>query len=405
MNRTYKHVWKKFIEMLKQANLPLFWMLISMLAGIASSWFALKQPEYISEIVAGKFEVGFVCVMLLFSLGQCVCTLIANYIKNVTIAKIDRNMEKMASRKVLSLPVSTLEGQDPQKLISRITTDSNMLSTFLLDMTVAELPRLYYMISAFVILCRDYNIKLALAALLTIPLTVIGAFINGALIFGKADKVQAEISALTGHLSEKIVNLPLIKAYTNEERESREGGRLLDNLMKAKNKKAWIDQVNTQLSEAFGKLPNFFVTAVGAVLILNGEITSGIFVGYFLYASKVCTYVTEHIRLWISMKTAQGATYRLAGIMDEKEESQEGISEQLKGDVVSDHVTFAYGDKKILDDVSFTVEEGKLTAFVGYSGCGKTTALNLIERFYEPKQGKITVGGKDISQWGMKYIP
>lgn len=214
------------------------------------------------------------------------------------------------------------------------------------------------------------------------------------------DKVQTEVTSLTGRLAEKIVNLPLIKSYTAEERESIEGRRLLDKLLKVKEKRAWIEQVNTGLKDFFMKIPNFVIIGTGAVMLLSGQITPTIFVGYYLYANKCCDYVGEHILLWIAAKTAQGATYRLSETMEEQEEKQEGSAEPLAGDIRFEHVTFAYGDKKVLDDVSFTAKAGTVTAFVGYSGCGKTTCLNLIERFYTPISGTISIGGRDIQSWG-----
>lgn len=385
--------------MLKTANLPYAWMAVSLALALASNWLALKQPEYIAQIAAGRYEVAFVVTMLLITLAQSVSGLASNFLKNITLARIDRNMERTATRKVMSIPVSTLEQQDPQALISRITTDTTMISTFLMDLVISEPARLYYLISAFVILFKDYNPTLAFSVLLTIPLTFLGSFIGGRLMFGKADKVQTEIAGLTARLSEKIVNLPLIKSYTTEEMESHEGSRLLDGLLKAKEKKAWIELVNTTLRSALAKLPDIFVIFVGAAMILNGQITVAIFVGFYLYSNKCCTYVDNHIALWISMKTAQGATFRLSEIMTEKEESQTGISDRLQGDIRFDHVSFSYGDKKVLDDVSFSINDGTITALVGYSGCGKTTALNLIERFYEPASGTVSIGGRSIQDW------
>jgi ABC-type multidrug transport system fused ATPase/permease subunit len=70
------------------------------------------------------------------------------------------------------------------------------------------------------------------------------------------------------------------------------------------------------------------------------------------------------------------------------------------GDIVFENVSFAYDKEPVLQDVSFTMHKGEKTALVGLSGSGKSTILNLIERFYEPSEGKITLGGKDISQYG-----
>lgn len=120
---------------------------------------------------------------------------------------------------------------------------------------------------------------------------------------------------------------------------------------------------------------------------------------FYQYSGTFIGYVTAHLALWVTVKNAQGATFRLAAILeldDESETREEAIPD---GDIVFKNVSFSYGENKVLDDVSFTIPKGKKTAFVGHSGSGKSTALNLIEAFYRPDAGEITMNGVNINEY------
>lgn len=329
-------------------------------------------------------------------------TMASGYIKNITQVKIDRNMQRSALKKVLSLQVSEIEKGNPREFISRITTDTTLVSSLLLELVIKEIPRLYYMVSAIFLLRDKYDPRLAVTLLATIPILLIGAVIAGNLVFGKADLVQQRTSVLTQKLAEKIVNLPIIKSYNNEAKESADGTRLLGELLTVSKQKAWADKINGFITNFVNFLPRLLTVSVGATLLLRGEITVVSFVAFFQYAQTFINYVSEHVTLWAAVKTAQGATYRLAEIMECAEDSTTGTDEAPNGDIVFRNVSFSYGDKKVLDNVSFTVRAGERTALVGFSGCGKTTTLNLLEQFYQPDDGKITIGGRDIHAWNVK---
>lgn len=103
------------------------------------------------------------------------------------------------------------------------------------------------------------------------------------------------------------------------------------------------------------------------------------------------------MQLWIYLKDAQGATLRLSGLLSLENERTAGHEAAVPGNIEFRDVTFSYGGHPALDRVSFTVEKGKKTALVGFSGSGKSTALNLIEKFYAPQSGAILLNGTDIT--------
>jgi ABC-type multidrug transport system fused ATPase/permease subunit len=124
--------------------------------------------------------------------------------------------------------------------------------------------------------------------------------------------------------------------------------------------------------------------------------TAGFF-AYIMLVTTFRTYVSEHLDLWNYLKQAQGATLRLSEILQQDDERSEGeIEVPASGNIEFRNVSFDYGQGKVLDDVSFVIEKGKKTAIVGLSGSGKSTILNLIEKFYDPDSGEISMAGNDV---------
>ena len=122
--------------------------------------------------------------------------------------------------------------------------------------------------------------------------------------------------------------------------------------------------------------------------------------------------MVAHLTLWVQIKEAQGATNRLSTILEQPDEKPVGDSCGEIGDISFCGVSKSFGDHLVLDNVSFTIEKGKKTALVGFSGSGKSTALNLIEQFYYPESGEIRMGGRPISDFDIRsfrkritYVP
>lgn len=394
-----KGIWRRFIHMLVKSKLPYLWMAAAFLFNIGKSSVELIIPVNIAKVLGAELSVSLLLVIFGLGVLNAALTVASETFKNIALQKIDRNMQRMSIAKIFWLKLKDIEKDDPREFVSRITTDTTLVSTLLLDLVISEIPRLYFMISSVIILFRDYDHRLALALLITIPVTILGSYITGRLTFGKAEAVQGKVAKLTAKLAEKINNFQIIKSYNNEEKETERGQEVIKELEKAKRGAALMVRVKDFVNELANLIPVVFIVVVGAVYLLQKVIDVPTFVVFYQYSGTFIAYVTAHLALWVSVKNAQGATYRLAGILELEDERENRGSAVPDGDIEFKDVTFSYGDKKVLDGVSFSIKKGKKTAFVGYSGSGKSTALNLIEAFYRPDSGTITLGGVDINTY------
>lgn len=395
-------VWKNYFRLIFRSGLPWGLMAVCFLLSMGNAQLALlfanKMAAALTDYRVLSDVVGPLFVVFLIGMATVLIKVVNAHLQAIVTAKVDRNIQRYAVDKVFYLKTADLERGDPRELITRLTEDPTKSSPFLVDLMINEIPRLYYIVVATIQVAQVRRPILTLTLLLTIPVILFGSFISGRITFKVRNKIQGKIAALTARLAEKIDNAETIKAYGTEEQEIADGDRVIMELDKAKKQGAVIDQVNAFIKNMMWFLPLLLIIIPPALLLFRQEITQAEFYAYILIATNFRTYTAEHVQLWIYLKDAQGATLRLSGLLsldNERTASSETVA--VPGDIEFRDVTFSYGGSPALDQVSFTVEKGKKTALVGFSGSGKSTTLNLIEKFYEPQSGAILLNGTDIA--------
>ena len=396
-------VWKNYFHMIFCAGLPWVLMVVCFLLSLGAAQLALvfasEMASALTDYQNIQDAVGPLFAVFLIGMATVLIKVVNAHLQAIVTAKVDRNVQRYAAQKVFYLKTADIESGDPRELITRLTEDTCKNSPFLVDLMINEIPRLYYIVAATVQVMQMGRPFLTLSLLLVVPVIILGAFLAGRLTFKARNRIQAKIAALTARLAEKIDNAETIKAYGTEDKEIADGDAVIMELDKAKKRGALIDQVNAFINNMMWFLPLLLIIIPPALLLFRGEITQNDFYAYILIATTFRTYTAQHLNLWIYLKDAQGATLRLSGLLSlDNERTVPGAVDPKPGDIVFQDVVFSYGEGLALDHVSFTLEQGKKTALVGRSGSGKSTVLNLIEKFYAPQSGTVTMGGVDIAR-------
>ena len=395
-------VWKNYFQMIFRSGPPWALMAVCFLLSLGSAQLALvfanRMAAALTDWTVLSDAVGPLFFVFCIGMATVLIKVVNAHLQAIVTAKVDRSVQRYAVGKVFYLRTADVESGDPRELITRLTEDTCKNSPFLVDLMINEIPRLYYIVVATVQVAQVGRPILTVTLLLTIPVIIFGSFIAGRITFRVRNRIQAKIAALTARLAEKIDNAETIKAYGTEETEIADGDAVIMELDKAKKRGAVIDQVNAFIRNMMWFLPLLLIIIPPATLLFNRQITQAEFYAYILIATTFRTYTAQHLDLWIFLKDAQGATLRLSGLLSlDNEKTASGTAEAVPGDIEFRDVAFSYGDGLALDHVSFTLEKGKKTALVGLSGSGKSTALNLIEKFYAPQEGKILLGGTDVA--------
>lgn len=410
-NKKYKGIWKSFFVMLHKSKLPYMTMILAFAANAINSYITLRIPDLISSLMTDVSEEKMITIFLLGT-ASIIFILLGMFLKYYAQIKIDRNMQYLAVDKIMYLKMDDIEKSDPREIVSRVTTDTKKLSELLMTLAVEEIPRLYFMIGALMRIYKNYDTTLGNVLMVSIPVTIIGSWLVGKITFGKAEAAQAAISRLTARIGEKINNMAVIKSYGSQKKEAESGEQAIKNLEINLKRKAVIDRLGAAATTLVTLIPTVAVIAIGASFVLSGRVETAIFVAYYSLAVTFIGYVAAHMTLWILVKNAQGATYRLSKILEASDETVETVHKGRTGTIEFHDVSKSFGDNLVLDHVSFKLEAGKKTALVGHSGCGKSTVLNLIEQFYYPDSGTITMDSVPVAEWDINsyrnsftYVP
>ncbi len=302
---------------------------------------------------------------------------------------------------MMRMDASSETAQSADTLLSAITIDTKNAVIYVIDFFV-NIPSTIYLLINLYGITNELNPKLMWAMLALIPLYAAYAIILGYWQEKANYRVQMRVGRFTGFLSERIRNLNIIKAYTNEGLEEQNGLQAAQELYKAKLKPVYIQTATQTYTSVAYLLCELLSIVWASYLLKNGEITVEAWMTFFAMIMIVSNQLLSLANIWPNLKLMKGYAVRVARILDAPDEQGGDQAANLSGDIAFSGVTYRYDDSKAaLDNVSFTIPQGKLTAIVGPSGSGKSTALNLIERIYTPASGKITAGGKDVSDMRM----
>lgn len=394
----------RFFALLWKARLPYLWILIYIVISVVVTNVGVNVTEYTAQLYAGNVDfVGVLLPFLMVSLISLVISSISGVLSGLCMARIDRNLRRVIWKKIVRLPFGYYQQNTPKELISRITTDISTISMLIMQVFISALTSLYATARIFAQI-QSYNTRLMVVTLLLLPLQVVIGALAGRLKFGLSDQVNRRTAELTGAISERTGQAMLIKSFSAQEKEYRSIGQRIKALYDISIRDAWVTNFVSPVYVLVGALQFIIIVMVGRGFYASGEISLAQWVAYFAFANQIINYLTAYTGYWTSLKTSEGATRRVAAVMAEEEENCSAGEEasDLHGDIVFDHVGFAYGETALFHDLSLRIPQGKTTAVIGRSGSGKTTLLNLVERLYEPQSGVIRIGQDDISRFQKK---
>lgn len=391
-------IWSEFWKLLKSMQLPWFWMLLAFLCNMFYSEVNLLLPTTTAGLLSGSTDSKVlwdaIVFYILYTTVLCADTLLRCPAQHLAV----RNVRRVLWKRMLNIRMDYYDTNDPSKLMSTVTNDASDAVRNLVFYIVGVIPALYYAIRALSTI-STYNVWLMVSIFMLLPIKILYMFYIGKRRFKTQKGLYQQIGGLTGYLAERVRNLSLIKTYTNEPQELKNGEDAAKQLFDANMKVVKLECTISALATGIGLAQNLIVMVFGVVLLQKGEITLPQWVAFFMFSGTISNTFDTIISYWTDLKTIQGSLARASHLMNVPVET-EGGTPQLPDavDITFENVSFAYGDKQALEDVSFTIPAGTTTAVVGLCGSGKTTLISLLERFYTPDGGCVKLGGIPVSQ-------
>ncbi|MDO5715537.1 MAG: ABC transporter ATP-binding protein [Tissierellia bacterium] len=306
------------------------------------------------------------------------------------------------SRQIGKLPLSFFAHRDLSDLTRTIMTDVEKME----HAYSHAVPQFYGTILStivIVLLVSFNNVKMALAMFWPFPIALLLIFLLKDKKY-KVEKIHAnQMLVVSDKIQEILDNILPIRAYGRTEKTLREFDRILQ---EEEEKKLVSEKMNPLLlapiSSLF-RLGIFSILIVGFGEYLKGGVNLPMLLNVIIVTTILYTPMEGAMTFLMEFLYVTIPAERMREMLDYQTMTGEKISVDHYDIEVKD-VYFSYGDEPVINGVSFTAKQGEVTALVGHSGCGKTTLVNLMLRFYDVEKGRITLGGKDIQDFDPDYL-
>ena len=341
-----------------------------------------------------------VLILLLFVyLGNVLATYGASFLLTNSIQNSMKDLRGAVQDKIRRLPVSYFDKNSYGDVLSRITNDIDTISNAL-QQSLSQVVNSVLSVGLALIMMFSINVRMALVAMIIIPLS----FIVSRIVVGKSQgyfKMQQDaLGKLNGTVQEMYTGFNEIKLYGKEEDAVEEFITINGELQAAGFKAQFISSTMGPLVSLVCYLGIAAIGIMGAMISINGGITVGNLQAFIRYIWQINQPLSQVTQLSSAIQSAFAAVERVFEFLNEEEQVEDKKDsiklENPKGNVSFEHVRFGYSDDKILiDDLNAEIKAGQMVAIVGPTGAGKTTLINLLMRFYELKGGAIKIDGVD----------
>lgn len=385
------------------------YLLLALLSAVISVSLTLYIPVLTGRAVdniidAGKVNFENVVQILIYIavgiVGVTVFQWIMNYFTNIISYKTVRDLRREIFDKFNSVPLSYIDSQPHGDLISRVINDVDAVGDGLTQMFLQLFSGVVTIVGTLIfMLTIDWRIALTVVVLT--PLSLFVAAFIGKLShkrFSEQQLLQGEISS---YVEEHVGNQRIVKAFSYENRAIED----FENL----NTKLYDVGFKAQFAGALANPSTRFVNAMvyaavgifGALTAISGSLSVGQLSCFLTYANQYTKPFNEVTGVLTQLQTAIAAAGRVFEVLEAENEVSDSSDSlyigESKGNVKIENVSFSYSNvKPLIKNFSLDVKSGSKVAIVGPTGCGKTTFINLLMRFYEIDSGKISIDGVDI---------
>lgn len=330
------------------------------------------------------------------------------YLAGILGQRIQYDLRQIMFNHLQSLSLSYYSKTPVGWIMSRVNSDSSRISDLitwgLIDITWSILNLMTSLIFMFII-----NWKLAVIMLFVMPTLVIIASLFKKHILVEFRRARKMNSKLTGVYNENITGVRVVKALTREEKNLAEFDKMATDLYRAAYRAAWLSALFLPTVQIVGAVALGAIVWYGGWQIQAGEMSIGTLQAFIAYLTFMLFPIQELARVYAEMQNSVASAERVFSLIDAKPEIVDRPYAvdpgTVRGDIEFDHVDFYYEqDKPVLADFDLKVRQGETIALVGPTGGGKSTIVNLICRFYEPKAGAIRIGGLDYTSFTLHSI-
>lgn len=407
---------KKMKKLLALAKPYTLYIVLTICAMLFTSATCLVTPEMVRKMTSlletgtgtSELMIKYAAILLGAYLLKAVFTFCSKYFAHIAAWRYVGNLTLRAYEKLQDLSLNYFTNKQTGDVMSRVINDSRNMEV-LIAHALPDLGTNVLVIIFVAVMIFRINPVLAAISLIPVPFLIFVSSKFSTKIAPLFKKNQIVLGHLNSMLQDNISGIREIQAF----------GRQEDEYDKMKDACTFYSMVNIKanFSAAIFHPSVEFLTSIGSVLVmgvggslaLKGTLSTADVVGFFMYLSLFYTPLSALSRIVEDAQTAYAGGCRVLEILDMESEIKDSPDAvpvgKTKGNIEFRNVTFYYNeDEPVLNDISFKVDEGKMVAFVGATGVGKSTIVSLMERFYDPVKGDICLDGRNIRDITIKSL-
>ena len=406
-----------FRRLLKLIEKYKFLVLLSLLLAVVVVATQLYAPILFGKAVdlaigKGNVDIKGIITILIKTAVVIGITALAQWIMSVINNRITyrvvMDLRVQAFRHLQKLDIAYIDSHEHGDIVSRIITDIDQLSDGLL-MGFTQFFTGVVTILGTLIFMFSVNVKIALIVVLLTPLSLFVASFIAKRTYSMFKKQSETRGEITSHINEMVGNQKLVKAFGREEASEEKFDEINERLTKYSLKASFFSSMVNPSTRLINAIVYAGVGGFGALSVIAGRLSVGQLSCFLSYATQYTKPFNEISGVVTELQNALASAARVFELIDEKEQlpDRDGAKELEKADgrVEFDNVCFSYDkSRELIKNLSISAKPGQRVAIVGPTGCGKSTLINLLMRFYDPDSGMIKVDGENSADFTRKSL-
>lgn len=386
-------------------------ILLSLLYVAASLYIPILAGKVI-DVIADENGIDFKVILqdlVLIGISAAVAALsqwLMSIVNNAITYRTVHDLREKSFKKLMKLPISFIDSNPQGEIVSRIIADTDTFADGLL-MGFTQLFTGVATIAGTIVFMLTMSYFITLAVVILTPISLFAAKFIATRTYSMFKKQSECRAEQTAYIDEMIQNQKTVKAFGYEKRSEVKFDSINEKLKGASLKATFYSSLTNPVTRFVNSIVYMAVVLLGAVFVIRDSLSVGMLVSFLSYANQYTKPFNEISGVVTELQNALACAQRVFDLLSEPEMTKDGekLPEKKRGEVVFNDVSFSYTqEKKLIENFNLKVIPGQKIAIVGPTGCGKTTLINLLMRFYDVDSGSIVVDGVNINDMSREAL-